>query len=394
MPERTKAFVGLQVTYYDDAKQELLATCLVPLALQAQATGGVDAAWIQSHWRLGPHSTLYIHGDPAALAGLVPTLEESIGLFLGRVPSCRIIDPIHYEALSKELGRLELTEPPYLPLEPDNTLRITHQEPVDTFLRSRSAIELKGRIIGGGLRNVLTPDNSILDGGAAFSSAFRGMAALAVSYPQWGLVSGYQAFLSHWKEYFYWADADGHLQRALEESFREQESDLLAVLQAASDLAPGTFSGDPVLDGWLGWVRGSLPQAMELAATGDILPYPHPDRLTQARKFGEQTAVQWSGSDDRNYSDFHRAFRKLDFTKLGNGTDFAAYRFLINNFFELLPVMGITPIQRYSLAYFFSTAAQLVVGETWDVTVARSIERQQLAEPDVRPTLPWVGSDA
>ncbi|WP_299169424.1 lantibiotic dehydratase C-terminal domain-containing protein [uncultured Arthrobacter sp.] len=394
MPESIKAFVGLQVTYYDDAKQELLATCLLPLVFQAQAMDGVNAAWIQSHWRLGPHSTLYIHGEAGVLAKLVPRLAGSISLFLDCHPSRRAIDPAQYEVLSKELGRLELTEPPYLPLEPDNSLRIIHEEPVDTFLRSRSAIELKGRIIGDGLRNVLTADHSILDGGHAFSSAFRGMAALAVSYPQWGLVSGYQAFLSHWKEYFYWADADGQLQRVLEGSFREQESDLSSVLQMASDLQPGELSGDPVLDGWLSWVRGSLPRAMELAATGDILPYPHPDRLTQARKFGDATAVQWSGSDDRNYSDFHRAFRKLDFTKLGNGTDFAAYRFLINNFFELLPVMGITPLQRYSLAYFFSTAAQLVVGETWETTVARSIERQQRASPDVRPTLPWVGSNA
>lgn len=382
---------GLRINFHDEEKSSLFSDCLVPLALEGQRHVGIRAAWIQSHWLFGPHAVIYLHGDPQTLGTIVQDFAARIENYLGLNPSAKTIDPEAHERASQELGRLELVEPPYLPLRADNSVELVQGHPSDTFLRSAEAVELKGQIIGDGLLRLLGTDGQVASGTTAVDVAFRGMAAIACSYPQWGLISGYQAFLSHWKEYFFWADEDGRLSRPLLESYAAQRTQLVALVESMQQAPPGEETGDRFLDGWKLWVDAALPQAMGLATTGDILPFPHPSRLEQAAKFSKETEIQWSGSDERDYSDFHRAFRKLDFTKLGNGTDFAAYRFIINNFFELLPLMGITPMQRYSLAFLFTEAAQEVVGESWDVTVARSVERQQRDNPDLRPTLPWVG---
>ncbi|MFY7069505.1 lantibiotic dehydratase C-terminal domain-containing protein [Nocardiopsis changdeensis] len=374
--------VGLRVTYYDSDKAALLGECLVPAARDAAARPGITAAWLHLHWRLGPHCVLYLDGRDGAVADAADLAEARARSFLERRPSAATLDPDRYEAFSERLGRLELVEPPYTPLEPDNSVLRLDGDPVDTFLRGPEAIALKGRVLTDGLG--LVADR--VDGTGVFAHVFAGMGAIASQYPEWGLRSGYQAFLSHWKEYFHWSDPDGTAQARLAESYRSQRGELVALLAPIHE----GRAADPSAPGWLEWTRRWLPEAVELARRDHILPYPHQDRLTAASRFGDDVRVRWSGSDERSYSDFHREFRKLDFTRLGDGYGFAAFRFLINCFFDLLPLMGVTPIQRYSIAYLFTEAAQEVVGETWEETVRRVVEHQQ-GDPGLKPTLPWRG---
>lgn len=375
--------VGLRVTYYDSDKGALLGDCLVPAALDAAGREGVAAAWLHLHWRLGPHCVLYADGDPAAVGAAMTGARARVRDFLDRRPSTRVLDPDRYGEFSARMGRLELVEPPYAPLEPDNSVRFLDGGPADTFLRGPEALALKGRVLADGLTRVA----GLVGGGpGVFANVFAGMGAIASQYPEWGLRSGYQAFLSHWKEYFHWADPDGRAQARLAESYGRQREGLVASLRALDD---GT-GDEPFALSWLEWTREWLPEAVALAREEHVLPYPHPDRLDAAARFGEDTRVRWSGSDERSYSDFHREFRKLDFTRLGDGHGFAAFRFLINCFFDLLPLMGVSPIQRYSIAYLFTEAAQEVVGEGWEETVRRVVDHQR-GDPELRPTLPWVG---
>ncbi|MCY9786295.1 hypothetical protein KIK06_20585 [Nocardiopsis sp. EMB25] len=376
--------VGLRVTYYDSDKSALLGECLVPTARRIAAQAGIDSAWLHLHWRLGPHCVLYLDGDPVPVAEAAGCAAADVEEFLERNPSTHALDPGRYAAFSERMGRMELVEPPYAPLEPDNSVRWLRDDPVDTFLRGPEAVALKGRVLTDGLSRVADR----VDGRAAVPHVFAGMAAIASRYPEWGLRSGYQAFLSHWKEYFHWSDPEGTAQERLAAAYRDQREGLVTALRAVHE---GT-TDDPSALSWLDWTRRWLPEATALAEEGHILPFPHPDRLDAAARFGDATRVRWSGSDERSYSDFHQEFRKLDFTRLGDGHGFAAFRFVINCFFDLLPLMGVTPVQRYSVAYLLTEAAQEVVGETWEQTVARVVAHQQ-SDPELRPTLPWVGDD-
>lgn len=376
---------AIRTVYYGD-KEGLLRDCLVPLARELSDGSAVTSAWLQTRWKQGPHVILFVDGDPGETAAIARTVTQRVGAYLAQHPSREVIEPAQYERTSQQLGRLELVEGPYLPLLPDNSVEPVAETVVDTFVRTDRAAAAKGRIMTAGM--VVIGDTCL--SAPAIDTVFAGMAAIATAYPQWGLVSGYQALLSHWKEYLYWADRDGSLEARLAESYDAQREVLVARLGAAHAGGIAARATDPVLGAWTEWVDAALPVALRLAQDGEVLPYPHPSRQTQAAKFGEQTAVQWSGSDDRDYSDFHREFRKLDFSRLGNGTDFAAYRFLVNCFFELLPILGVTPIQRYATAYLFTRAAQEVVGETWQETIARAVARQQ-AQAQIVPTLPWRG---
>ena len=378
--------VGLKVTYYDSDKSALLGDCLVPVAREAALEPGIGAAWLHLHWRFGPHCVLYLDGVPEAVAAEADRARVRLRDFVDRHPSKRELDPERYEEFSQRMGRLELVEGPYGPLEPDNSVRRLTGDPVDTFLRGPEAIALKGRVLSDGLSRVADQVGGRGGERAVFANVFAGMGAIASRYPEWGLKSGYQAFLSHWKEYFHWSDPQGHAEKRLALSYAAQREGLVATLRDVHERA-GT---DPYAVAWGAWADHWLPEAVELARKEHILPFPHPERQETAARFGDDVGVRWSGSDQRSYSDFHQEFRKLDFTRLGDGYGFAAFRFLINCFFDLLPLMGVTPIQRYSVAYLLTEAAQEVVGETWEETVRRVVDHQQ-GDPELKPTLPWVG---
>lgn len=387
----TTVMRSLRVNYHAQDKTALLHDCLLPRARAARSRPGVDSAWVQSHWRYGPHVSFYAHGEPDAVDQVLTEVGYAVARLLQTNPSDQPVTDEEWGVTSTELGRLELVEPPYVPVRGDNTTELVEGGPTDTFLRTTRAVEVKGRVLGAGLDCLLDDAGDPLRGQAATDAAFRGMAALSCSYPTWGLVSGYQAFLSHWKEYLYWVDEDHRLSSPLMQAWQAQSASLNALVRLAHERRPDASTGDRVLDRWFAWIDAELPDAQALAATGDVLPYPHASRLERAASFGDATRIQWSGSDERQYSDFHTAFRQLDFSKLGNGTDFAAYRFLINGFFELLPLMGITPMQRYSLAFMLTESAQAVVGERWEETIAKAVARQRATNPDVVPTLPWRG---
>lgn len=379
---------GIRVTYYAEDKDDLLVQCILPFAADATTRHGISAAWVKIHWRFGPHVVLYLSGSEAAVTAQSRAYAGKINDYLTLRPSEGAINETDYLAMSDQLGRLELLEPPYGPLAPDNDVQIVGNPGGDTFVRTQRAVEVKAEILANGLS--LMSEEGWVGRSAADNllTVFEGMVALACNYPLWGLKSGYQAFLSHWKEYFHQADRTGTIEAALHVAFEAQQATLVDSLQAIQTAVQKGEESTP----WTKWIDKSWPLAMQLAEAGEVLPFPHPDRLVQAAKFGETIETQWSGSDSRDYSDFHQMFRQLDFTKLGNGPDFAAYRFLINCYFDLLPLMKISPMQRYSMAYFQTSAAQIVLGESWEETIQKSVDRQNRNSGEVVPTLPWRGA--
>lgn len=371
---------GARVTYYaDDGREQLLRDCVLPLVAQI---GADQTVWARRHWRFGPHFEVLCSGDAQETVA-----HEAAGVltaYVGRHPSDGLLDVADYRRRSVELGRLELIEAPYEPLHEDNSVVVASADAGDTFIRTETAQLAKGRILAEGtvLAAVLAQTS---DRRQLADAVFAGMAAIAVAYPERGLVSGYQAFLSHWKEHFHWSDPQGAADALLRRAYEAQRDGLTRRLRDIDE------TSDPVGAAWRSWVGVSMPIALQTATSGDVLPYPHADRAAMAARFGRDTGVRWSGSDDRGYSDYHRSFRRLDFTRLGDGHGFAAYRFLINAFFDILSLAGVTPRERYSVAHLFTSASQDVLGETWQETVGHTLAGQGSDGPVV-PTLPWKGS--
>ncbi|MBT8163029.1 MULTISPECIES: lantibiotic dehydratase C-terminal domain-containing protein [Arthrobacter] len=372
----------LRLNHHDDRKRELLLD-LLPLLREMERVSGIDALWIQRHWLRGPHLRINMSTAAPLQEDIRLGIEEAARLALERRPSTREIDPQEWEKTSISLGQAELVPGPYGPVAKDNTIE-WEQQPVgtDTFVRDLEVLKVKGALISQSLPMVQEALTQQHDRRSVI--ALYAMLALAKAYPDGGAAHGYLAYLSHWKEFLHWNPASERIEEVWAKSYENQREPIAALFKSLGN------QPDPMLERWEGWVSAAWDPALDLARRGLVLPYPHADRLELAKSMGEQLGRRWGGGDDRKYSDFHTEFRKLDFTKLGDSDAFSAFRFLINCQFDILTLMDIHPVERYTLAYFLSRAVEDQEATTWKTLVAGGVARQAL-DPSAAPTLPWRG---
>lgn len=368
---------SIRINYHSDRKLPIVAE-LVSLMKNNYGTDPSRIIWVERHWLRGPHLKLLISSENPDRYGEIARLEGRVLEILESLPSMTPVDRMRWVQLSERLGRLELIPGPYEPIEVDNTIYREKIIVQDTFLRDETTYSARGRLISDALTAV---DIAVFDEPSSRAEAvLSAMAALANSYGEGGIVRGYLAFLSHWKEFFLWHDPSGDMEARLAESYREQSEHLVKIVNRAVGRLADSF--------WDEWIAKSSDIAINLALEGRVIPYPQEDRHRVAQAMSPALGRRWGGDDDRPYSDFHRAFRALDFTKLGDGVTFSAYRFQINALFEIFSILDVSPAERYAIAYFFTRAVEDIEGVNWQEMIEIR-RKKQAKDPTASPTLPW-----
>lgn len=372
----------IRLNHHDDRKEDFLLE-LIPLLRQIESAPDVVSIWVQRHWIRGPHLRITVHTTGPMQENIRNDIEEAARVALRKQPSVQSIDVGQWEKLSITLGEEELVPGPYVPIEKNNTFQWENRfVGTDTFVRDAEVLEVKGALLSRTLPLIM--DSLKARPERRFVFALYGMLTLVASYPDGGAKHGYFAYLSHWKEFLHWNPANALIEDAWSNIYKEQ-ADLIDSL-----LASAGKQSDPTLALWDEWVRNGWEPAIDLARRDLILPYPHAERLVLAQSMSEHLGRKWGGGEDRQYSDFHTEFRKLDFTKIGDSDSFSAFRFLINCQFEILKLMDISPYERYTLAYLLTRAVEHSTGTTWMTSVAGEVAKQGL-DPSAEPTLPWRG---
>jgi len=307
---------AVRSVYYGD-QDELLRDCLVPLARELSQRPALRGAWLQTRWEQGPLVVLFVDGEPEGAHAAARTVTERVEAFLAR-RSCTDVRPAAGAATEPGCGAPGVAAAlPALPAGCPDRGAV-----VDTFLRGERAQAAMGRIMTAGMTAVDETIDETLAATPLLDAVLSAMAAVATAHPRLGLAGGRDVLRSHWAAYVRGAD-DGTLDARLERTYAAQRGALVGRLEAAYAGGVAARAADPALDVWAGWVETALPVALDLAAAGEVPPC------------------------------------------FGAGTDAAAYGFTVHCFFELLPLLGVAPVQRYALAALVARAAEDVLAGTY-----------------------------
>ncbi len=387
---------ALLVSYYADRKAALIARSLLPAAERVAAKPGVEVAFLRRHWKLGPHVRLITRGDPIACRAALDQVAADIRGYLAEHPSAEAIDEQAYLATSERLGVAELELGPYAPLRPDNTVLAATLDAADSLIEDTAVpgrenlLDAARPAVAATLRRPGASAGASAGAGARpyaapHSLVYRLLVLVAASYPD-GIRRGFLSFLSHVKEFLLWCVPDGKFERRFATTLASQRATFLGLTEAVladcvtGSPGPGTYHGhDPLLRQWANWLDHAWSLGLELAADGLLNPYPDPKRSLRAAAFGDDIARRWAGRSDRPYSDFHQRHRQLNLEALNMGDEFSAYRLICNVVYELLPLLDVSPIERYFLGYCLSEMAQQVIGDNWRDMIDRGIARQAAA---------------
>jgi hypothetical protein len=359
------ADVTAHVVYYDDRKAGLVADCLAPVATEAAArTGGV--VFLERHWRFGPHVRVCATGGEDAAGWFREAARPRIEDYLRRVPSRAPLDRTAYLRRSAELGTAELVRPPYGPIWPDNTVVLTpYQRRTD--LHGEAGAEVKERFLAACVEPVAALLAATRDAPAArLAHVLRLFALVATAYdgdPGAGALS----YRSHVEDFLWHADPAGTVRAAFDARYAAVRDQVVADVRAVlADSDRARYAGaDPVLRAWSGVLCGVGPSIGALVARNEIDEDPSSRYYDVAREVSDDARKRWDFARRRSFGDFHTTLRTLDFRPRQNVPAFAAYRWLVNLWYLVLPLLDVSPVERCFVGHAVASALDEISGVTW-----------------------------
>ncbi|HLU45115.1 MAG TPA: hypothetical protein VKZ67_08880, partial [Natronosporangium sp.] len=314
----------------------------------------------------------------AALSTAAGEVADRLRDYLAAHPSRAGLTEAQLLAQAEAAGKAELVPPPYTPIYPDNTIRV---EPVDVsdlveLLGSTEAVTCRHTLLAAGVPTVSTSVAWLAQRGdsaaARVELTVTALTAHATTYPL-GFGPGQQSYVSHLEDFLLYSDQDGRLRRGFETHWARHGE---AVTALVSRIVKGN-NPSPVAAAWRNWSADVWSTTDQVYQRGGLPTAPGESYTRRARQVGDPaTARRWDPELRTEYSEFHRMFNQIDYSRIGRQREFTVYRFTTNVLYLLLSLCDVQPIERYLAAYLVGRAAERVTGLTWQQRIERYLAAQ------------------
>ncbi|MFI6561164.1 hypothetical protein [Streptomyces sp. NPDC050534] len=339
-----------------------LARSVVPLA-RSLKDGGATGVRLRRGWLHGPHVDVMGRGAPGrdlAWSDLAQRLDA------GPLPADRALDEETYLAQAREFGRLEAVAPPYLPMREHGEIEFLGADdvaPGNPALREVREAEVVPGVLCGPLMNTI--EKLARNPSLATTRLAEAFLALGDSYFL-GLAHGAFSFRSHAEAFFAWAAPSKDMRPVFAARLAQEVHLLRPVVEQRLAGEVGPAAAD-----WrvaFAYCAGALDSAVvEGRLTPELLD--SINASVDGTAMGPPTAPEAVPQGRHPDTDFHRATAQAGV--IDNPTPwFASYRLLINLFYQQLPLLTVSPVQRFYMCYALAETIDEVLGETWQERLA------------------------
>jgi len=343
----------------------------------ARTRYGVERMFVMPHWKFGPHVDLVVHADPELFHfQLYPAAKKLLEDWLQANPSQTRIDPVEYEELSRRVAVFEIEPGPYLPLLEDNTVSTV------PYVRAKSVVlpaigQSKEQLLSDSL-DLLTAlyKHNEHDKDGVFLTLFAMLAATAHT-PQGGMAAGYLSLRSHADYFFAIHDVSGALRQRFDSIDAKRKEELDAIVHAVAAKTPGALPLAPKLQGivsdWMAIIHAAQERHQDIVAE-------HYDALV-AQSLHTDMARQMQRDDP---SEFRERIAGRQVSEIGEvfinteagrerlrRPEFLTYRLTVNLYYTLLPILEVTPVQKFLLCHLVANTVERVFDQNWKQTLER-----------------------
>ena len=368
----------IRVAYFDNDKSSIL---MGPIADVVELIKKQSLpVYVTSHWKFGPHIDVLVECDKAVFdEKLFPTCSSVIQSWLAQNPSTTSLVPEEYEKLSYQLAMSELEPPPYLPLLDNNTVSVgrysrSQSINIDGFHDTKERFLVNATPLLFAMLKLKKADSN-----AFFATLVYMLAATAAQFRPDGLKRGYISFRSH-AEYFFENFDKGNQLRAKFDAldknyatFIDANIENVALNQLeATQLHPGQ---KVILHHWHQVLNQTFEDNLNVVnGNYEAIISAESDVSSTEQNFGELAESISShvpdsiNKPDREYNTgkvVNSAMNHEEGRQLFRSHDFIAYRTTVNYFYLLLPVLDITPIQKFSICHLVANSTERVFNISW-----------------------------
>ncbi|MFD0112336.1 hypothetical protein ACFVZL_14370 [Streptomyces sp. NPDC058320] len=331
-----------------------LARHVVPVA-RALTERGTPAVQLRRGWLHGPHVDVLALAVPGG-----PDWTEIADLLdAGPLDPPRALTEEAYLEQAREFGRLEAVQPPYLPLHEHGA--VSRVSPADTASREPRLDQFRAVVLGALNKPLLR----MIDGIAAepatatvrLAEAFAALVDTHFLGPAYGVFSP----RSHVEAFLAWAAPTKDVRPLFQERLAKDAPRLRTVVEQR--LSGEVSAGAAEWRTAFAYSSGALESAVAAGTlTLDLL-----DSVTDGvdrSEMGPPGATRVVPQGDQPDSDFHRAVGESGVVA-DPSRWFAAFRLLTNLFYEQLPLLTVSPMQRYYMCFAIAETVDDVLGVSW-----------------------------
>lgn len=331
-----------------------LARHVVPAA-RALSERGSPAVQLRRGWLHGPHVDILALAVPGG-----PDWTEVADLLdAGPLDPPRALTEEAYLEQAREFGRLEAVQPPYLPLHEHGA--VSRVSSADTASREPRLDQFRTVVLGALNKPLLR----MIDGIAAepatatvrLAEAFAALVDTHFLGPAYGVFSP----RSHVEAFLAWAAPTKDVRPVFQERLAKDAPRLRTVVEQR--LSGEVSAGAAEWRTAFAYSSGALESAVAAGTlTLDLL-----DSVTDGvdrSEMGPPGATRVVPQGDQPDSDFHRAVGESGVVA-DPSRWFAAFRLLTNLFYEQLPLLTVSPMQRYYMCFAVAETVDDALGVSW-----------------------------
>ncbi|MBF7073484.1 lantibiotic dehydratase [Glaciecola sp. MH2013] len=382
---KAKKWHVVRVAYFDQDKTRLMLEPITEAIEYAKSHAHVEKVMMQPHWKFGPHVDVMIYTDDDSFNQTIyPHLQMQLINWLTHNPSTTALDPQEYEVLSRKIGMFELERGPFLPLLENNSVSVVDYAPsenslLDAFSKSKEQVLSDSTDL---LLELLKVKQSDPD---AFFMALLGMLAITGhSCLIKGLARGYMSLRSHADYFFSAHDRKGQLKANFDQL---DERKAKAIDELVKKLCDEDFDQvalpkelQTILQKW-----HQITTSMTERHVG-IVEQNHAQLSAQTSHLEKAESLK-----DTLPEDFVATFSNKSITELGEffinseegqkaqkSKEFMVYRTNVNFFYLLLPILEVSPIQKFCLCHLIANSAERIFNLDWRELIGLSKEETSL----------------
>ncbi|MFG3036142.1 hypothetical protein ACGFYZ_04485 [Streptomyces sp. NPDC048330] len=347
-----------------------LARYVVPVA-RALNEAGAPAVQLRRGWLHGPHVDILAR-DAAGAPGGGPDWDGiARGLDAGPLDPPRALTEEAYLDQAREFGRLEAVQPPYLPLREHGAVERIGADGAGPATGPRDPrLDRFRTVVHGALTPALLRTVDDL-AGAPGSGTLRLAEAFAALADTHTLGLGYGVFSprSHVEAFLAWAAPTKDMRPVFRQRLAQ---DAPLFRRVVEERLSGEVSATAAA--WrTGFAYGA--GALESAVAAGTLTLDLLDGATaglDTSEMGPPGATDVVPQGAQPDSDFHRTVGAAGITSAPSPW-FAAFRLLTNLFYEQLPLLTVSPMQRYYTCFAIAETADEVLGVSWRERIAARV---------------------
>lgn len=328
-----------------------LSDAVLPLVHRANGPGP-DRVYLRRGWLHGPHVDVVGTEDTAG-----DWRDLAAAWDAGPLDPDTAFTEEAYLDQAREFGRLEQVPPPYLPMRPHGAVEFLGAASYGSRPRMRALEEVVLRTLSRPLTSMV--ERIVADPARSTSLLAEAYMALADTHAM-GASYGVFSFRSHAEGFLAWTAPRKDLRSVFSRRLAKESARIRPVVEQRLAGEPGPAAAEwrtafsycaGVLDNAV--AEGSLTLA-DLDEIGDV----------DLTGMGPPGAPEEAPTGTQPDSDFHRTVQDSGVVDAPSPW-FAAYRLLINLFYQQLPLLTVSPLQRCYMCWAIAETVDDVLGESW-----------------------------